>query len=1268
VTQRAQAPGRRGLASRLKGGADSAFARAGLGPGGKRTLYILGLLGALKGLALVGLAESLARGIVGVINQVDDWRLWLALGLGSAALRGIAHWATQAFAAREALGVKESTRQDLADKLVGEGGSSVGAMTSLATQGLNELDKYYSVVLPAVMSAATIPLLIGVRILFADWVSALIVVLTIPLVPVFMALIGMHTQERVSAASTALARLSDNLVELARGLPVLVGLGRVEEQTEALRTISDRYRLRTMETLRTAFLSSLALELISTISVAVVAVFVGVRLVNGTLPLEIGLLALILAPECYAPFRDLGASFHAAQDGVLSLGRARKIIAAPSPAQFITPREDATAAARAVAAPTASTPGAPTGAPTITVTHLTVEYEGRGAPAVQAVSFVAPAGEITAVCGASGSGKSTVLAVLAGRLRNGTEGAQLGGTVEGIDPHRLAWVPQHPHTVGATVRAELRLYGATNHHRDAAPGNHHRDAESTNQKRDEVDVERQRVLDDRIDLLLAELRLSHTVDADPAQLSPGELRRVAVARALLRVDAGADVVLLDEPTAHVDAHSSRIIEDSIAAMRGRVTVILASHEASVTDLAAVRVELDDSVAGHNRHASAPAAATSTSLHGYSSSGLGASGLAVLENATAAPGSTGASVASDGAVGDAREGAADDGDGAGSGSGPGALRLMLSILRPARWRFVGAVLLGVLAALFAVSLTATSGWLIVRASQQPSLMYLMVAIVGVRFFGVGRASLRYAERLVTHDGIFAAVTSLRVRIWKSLAERGTSSRKLLRGGTALDYLVVTADGVRDLVPRVIMPPVVGLLTGVGAIIAVALLHAPALPLLIVSLVLSLFVAPALAVWGDRRASRGQQLIRSEVARRFASLLAAADDLRTNGVDSAERASLRALDAEAGVDARRSAWALGLGGSFTVVVNCVTAVLMLVVCAPAVAAGTLPTEILAVLVLLPLGLLEPLLGVVDAVQQWPVLAQAVKRLAPFTPSAAPVVAGEDLAGEDLAGKDLAGKDRAASDLAGGVDEIALLNLSARWPGTTSDVFSGLNARVGAGEWLVVSGPSGSGKSTLLTVLLGYLRPSAGTYRVDGHDSRMLDGRSLRRHIAWAPQEGHLFDSTLRANLLLARSREDAPTEPEMLDALRRVGLGEFLVSLPDGLDTRVGSEGAQLSGGQRQRVAVARTLLTRAEVVLLDEPTAHLDGEAAARLMSDLRTALSDQVAVLVTHHLADQREGDRVLTLDGRTEASSEVKDRVGLPLSASASTSELGSELASVRS
>ena len=1161
------------------------FARAGLGPGGTRTLYILGLLSGLKALALVLMADSLATGIVSVIDSTDEWHTSLIVAVAAAIMRSVAHWATQAFAAREALGVKERTRGELADKLVGEGGGSIGAMTALATQGLDELDKYYKTVLPAITSAAVIPLLIGARILFADWVSALCIVLTIPLVPIFMILVGTHTQERVSAASAALGRLSDNLVELARGLPVLVGLGRVDEQTAALRKISDNYRLRTMETLRTAFLSSLVLELIATISVALVAVFIGVRLVEGNLPLAVGMLALILAPECYAPFRDMGSAFHAAQDGVLALGRARTVIDAPTPEPLVASADTASSEA-------------------VTVTNLRVHYDGRSTAAVDDLSFVAPFRAITAVCGASGSGKSTVLAVLAGRLRNGTDDAAVTGHIAGIDAGRIAWVPQHPHTVGDTVRDELRIYGESAA-ADAA-GNAGADAAAD------------ATLDARITELLDELRLSHTADSDPAQLSPGELRRVAVARALLRVDAGATLVLLDEPTAHVDAVSSLVIENAIAGLRGRVTVVLASHEAGVTDLADFRVELDESAAWAATAASLAPTASAPLLHSANNAGMAMGDAAAAELASAPTSATSAGQRNGQSAGQG----AGHRTGHSAGQTTSALRLVFQIMRPAGGRFILAVFLGVLAALFAVSLTAVSGWLIVNASFQPPIMLLTVAIVGVRFFGIGRSVLRYAERLVTHDGIFASVTELRVRIWKSLAERGTSSRKLLQGGTALDYLIVTADSVRDLAPRVLIPPVVGALTGLVAIIAAAILHPAAVPLLVAFVLFSVVVAPLVALWGDRRASRGQLLIRSEVARRFASMLAAADDLRTNGVDGRVRTTLKTLDHRAGIDARRSAGALGLGGALVVLAAGSTSALMLWVCAPAMAAGTLPAEIVAVMVLLPLALLEPLLGAVDAVQQWPALAQDVRRLEPFTPVDAPVVAGEDLPY--------------------GVDEISLRGVAARWPDSDSDVFSGLTARVGAGEWLVVSGPSGSGKSTLLTLLLGYLTPTAGRYLVDGHDSTILDGTALRRHIAWAPQEGHLFDSTLRANLLLARPRDDAPDEAEMLDVLQRVGLGSFVATLPRGLDTRVGSEGAELSGGQRQRVAVARTLLTRAEVVLLDEPTAHLDGESAHQMMTDLRVALRDQVAVLVTHHVADRRDDDLVLEL---TASSAEVATR-----------------------
>jgi ATP-binding cassette subfamily C protein CydCD len=194
-----------------------------------------------------------------------------------------------------------------------------------------------------------------------------------------------------------------------------------------------------------------------------------------------------------------------------------------------------------------------------------------------------------------------------------------------------------------------------------------------------------------------------------------------------------------------------------------------------------------------------------------------------------------------------------------------------------------------------------------------------------------------------------------------------------------------------------------------------------------------------------------------------------------------------------------------------------------------------------------------------------------------------------------------------------------LAAGWPGQ-ADVFAGLSARSAPGEWLVVAGPSGSGKTTLLAVLLGFLGPRAGRVRARGR-------------IAWCPQESHLFDSTVRGNLAVARDRASAPDDAELWGALDRVGLGDHVRSLPGGLDARIGARGSELSGGQRQRLAVARTLVADAAVVLLDEPTAHLDPASAQELISALHDALADRSVVMVTHHASELRDGDLVLRLD-----------------------------------
>ncbi|MCU1411646.1 MAG: cydD [Rhodoglobus sp.] len=1052
-----------------------------------RALFVFGLLAALKAAALVGIAQAVASGIVAGIAG-SGIRDALLLGLASGLLRAAITWAIPVFATRSAIARKQQLRHGAARRLL-DGGVHGGGAAVAATVGLDELDNYYRSVIPAVVTAATVPLLIGARILFADWVSALIVVVTVPLVPVFMALVGLHTKERADAASAALQRLSDHLVELARGLPVLVGLGRVEEQSAALRAVSEKHRATTMATLRSAFLSSLVLELIATISVAVVAVFVGLRLVNGDLPLEVGLIALVLAPECFAPFRELGSAFHASQDGLAALRRVEAIPAPPAPHRL---------------------PGA-----RIRVEDLVVRYD-RAAPVVEALDLVLDRGSVVSLEGPSGAGKSTVLGVLAGIV------SPASGVVRGIDQGRVAWVPQHPLTVAGTVRGELELYAGGD-----------------------------------VSQALEQVGLTGLADADPQRLSPGELRRLAVARGLVRVAAGADLLLLDEPTAHLDPAHARLVERAIDGLRGTVTIVFASHEAGMTRLADRRVLL----------------------------GVQGGARSVAE---AAPPPS--------AIQDSAPAEALDGR-----WWPELRQILLSY----RWRMLGAVLLGAGATLFAVALTALSGWLVVRASEQPPIMYLTVAIVGVRFFGLGRAGLRYAERLVTHDGVLSAVTGLRLRLWAGLARRGVASRSLATGAVALDYLVGAADRVRDLVPRVILPPAAAGVTAAAALVAVALLHPSAVPVLVGILLVGFVVAPAVALVADRAASTRVAAAQSAVLRRFTSALAAADDLRANGVAGRMLAQLDALDAPAGLQSRRGALALGLGHAVAVLAGTVGAMLMLTT--PPVTG-----PVLAILVLLPLALIDPMLGTVDAVQQWPALRAALARVGAVTAPQAAAISPRAAHSGRVAAEE--GERSGQLEALGGADGLELRDLTVAWPG--AEPFGPLTATARPGDWIVVEGPSGSGKSTLLATLLGFLPPASGSLR--GAD---------RGRMAWCPQEGHLFDSTIRGNLLLARGHDDPPTDEE----LRRV---LAVTALPFDLDLRVGPGGSHLSGGERQRLAVARTLLTRADIVLLDEPTAHLDAANADRLMAGLRVELADRIVVLVTHHPSERRVGDARLALVG----------------------------------
>lgn len=1145
-----------------------------VGATSRRALYILGLFAALKAAGLVLLAQAVAEGIAILAGAPGDWSAVVVAGTAGALLRAVAVWGLESTAQRAAAGVKEELRHGLISRVMDDGGAvpsmGTGTLSVLITRGLDGVDNYFTKYLPALVTCAVVPLLVGARILFADWISALVIVLTVPLIPVFMVLIGLHTQDKVRQASTALDRLSEHLLELARGLPVLVGLGRAGAQTRALRDVAHEYRHKTMDTLRVAFLSSLALELIATISVAVVAVFIGIRLLNGDMSLELGLLALILAPECYQPLRELGAAHHASEDGIDALERSRAVTDAP-PARRLVPVPGAPSPSPSSDGPPSMAGSQPPASPNVaeptdlSVHSLTIRYRDRAVPAVEQLNFTVPAGAIAALTGPSGCGKSSVLHVLAGLLGDGTE-CGIGGVVEGVLAGSTAWIPQHPVLTATTVWQEIGMYTALDD--DGAQ----RSAAGT---------------------VLEQVNSSHLMDVPTGELSPGELRRVAVARALARVEYGAaTLVLADEPTAHLDAGSAAAIESAIAGLRGRATVLLVAHNAATRSLADMIIPV-----GAGNAAAAKASAVAET---------GTTDTTGTEATSAVAARTPAS-------------------GVNSEQGPRrqSLASNVSLLKPWNRHFLAALFFGSGSALFAVALTALSGWLIVRASEEPPILYLLTAIVGVRFFGIGRAALGYWERLRLHDAVFASTNALRLRLWNGLLERPAAWRMLARGGSVLEKLVGDVDELRDAAPRAVFAPLVGLATAAASCIATWLLVPDGLPIQILLAVLCLLGTPALVLAADRAARRATVDLRAQMLEQTSRMLAAAGDLTSNSSDGFIRSRVSRLDTHLTAALQRSAWAQGLANGITALACSISALLMFSV------VGVVDPTTAAVVVLMQLALIEPFTAVNTAAQQF---------------------SGWRAVGDRVIGELGSGRveDPAESEVVTGapVETLQLRDAGYRYPGQTAPVFSGLSLSLHRGQWLAVTGPSGSGKSTLLGVLLGFLPLVDGDYLINGVAARPeaaataagaaagSPSRNTLPQIAWCPQEAHLFNSSIRANLLLARSLDDPPSDDEIHAALERVGLGDFIAELPDGLETPIGPGGAWLSGGQRQRVAVARALLTHADVVLLDEPTAHLDREAAIELLADLQRGLSGKSVVMVTHHPQDAAVCDEQLLLPG----------------------------------
>ncbi|NEB31790.1 thiol reductant ABC exporter subunit CydD [Streptomyces sp. SID14446] len=1122
-------------------------------------LFLLAVvvLGAVGAALVIAQAMLIAEVVVGAFQHgfsATELRSPLVLLVAVAIGRGVVAWLTELAAHRASAAVKSELRGRLMERaaLLGPGwlsGQRTGSLVALATRGVDALDDYFSRYLPQLGLAVVVPVAVLARIVTEDWVSAAIIVGTLPLIPLFMVLIGWATRAQMDRQWRMLSRLSGHFLDVVAGLPTLKVFGRAKAQAESIRKITGEYRQATMRTLRIAFLSSFALELLATISVALVAVTIGMRLVHGEMDLYVGIVILVLAPEAYLPLRQVGAQYHAAAEGLAAAEEIFAVLETPAPA--------------------VGSLHAPAGE--IAFEGVTVRFPGRSTNAVSDVSFTVAPGETVALVGPSGVGKSTLLNVLlgfveptAGRVRAG--GVDLSAADLTEWRSRIAWVPQRPHLYAGSIAENVRL---------ARP-----DADDVAVRGALVDAGAAGFVDalpDGVDTLLGE---------DGAGLSAGQRQRLALARAFL---ADRPLLLLDEPTASLDGATEGEVVETVRRLAVGRTVLLVVHRPALLGVADRVIRLE---------AASPEDARLAELVTDSATDLALLGAGVQATRGIEP--TAPAMA--------------EGDGTTPvpGRHGGVLARVRAMAAPRRGPLALALLLGSLALGSAVGLMATSGWLISRASEHPPVLYLMVAVTATRAFGIGRAVFRYAERLVSHDAVLRMLADTRVAVYRRLERLAPAGLRTTRRGDLLSRLVADVDALQDYWLRWLLPAGAAVMVSAVSVGFTAWLLPEAAAALAVGLLAAGAGVPLVTGAVARRAERRLAPARGALATQVADLLTGTAELTVAGALPARTAETRRADGVLTRISSRAATATALGDGLTALVCGLTVAATALVGAQAVAAGRLDGVLMAVVVLTPLAAFEAVMGLPLAVQYRQRVHKSAERVYEVLDAPDPVREPERP------------RQAPASPF-----PLRLEGMRARHAGQHRDALAGLDLTLDEGRRVAVVGTSGAGKTTLAQVLLRFLDAEAGAYTLGGVDAYGMDGDSVRRLVGLCAQDAHLFDSTVRENLLLAR--KDA-TEAGLRDALGRARLIDWVDGLPDGLDTLIGEHGARLSGGQRQRLALARALLADFPVLVLDEPAEHLDLATADALTADLLAATEGRTTLLITHRLAGLDAVDEVIVL------------------------------------